>query len=182
MTTVYLKKAPGWFYNSYESSDDSQSTKLVKKGITKQVWSDKKGIYQQIKSIGNLAGPILASWVNPTSFSAYSWIGPGIAALTTAICLIPHEAVFSVRPDISERGKPLKQVAALAGNSMLEATMMMVISTLARDYLYVPRYMSYSALAGSALVFKAGVNLYHLTWPTDLPNVKVKVEAAKETV
>ncbi|MBS0628707.1 MAG: hypothetical protein JSS30_00610 [Verrucomicrobia bacterium] len=182
MTTVHLKQTPGWFYNTYKALPNvQQASDDTKKGIHKIVWEDKTNSYRTIKSVGNLAGPLLFGLFNPTSLSMFSWITPGLAAIATGVGAIPHEVLFKLttKPFKGSTESPaFKRIVALAGNSALEATVLMVISTLAQDYLYIPRYVSYPALGVTCALLKVNLNLYALTWPAK-PKIDVKISVAK---
>ena len=141
------------------------------------MWEDKTDSYRKIKGIGNVVGPALASrvvsLVNLTS--AYSWVTPPVAAITTFIFALPHEVLFKCNSYLSDSGSSLKNVAVLSFNSAVEAGIMMVCSTLAQDYLYIPRWVTYSTLGLASWYFKANLNLYESSWPETV-NAKVKAK------
>jgi len=174
MTTISLERISNWYGNSYVSSSRKQNSQDVKTAISKMHWEDKIGTYRTVKNVVNFAAPLLASLVNRTTFSAFSWVTPGITAATTLTFLIPHEIAFYFHSASGNYGNPLKRMAALAGNSALEATSLLVISTLARDYLYIPRYVAYPILSGTWAVAKGNLNFYILSWPVH-PDIDVKI-------
>lgn len=165
---VNLKHA-GWFYNTYKGEEAA---------IERKVWEDKNESYRKIKGIGNFVGPALAarvaSYVEFTYIeSMYSWVTPAIAAAATLTCALPHEVLFKCNSYVSDSGSSLKNVAVLSFNAAVEASIMMVFSTLAQDYLRIPRWVTYSTLGIASTYFKANLNLYASSWP-ETATAKVK--------
>jgi len=180
MKTVFLEKTTSFLGHTYVGTNTKkkQIPEDVQNAISKMHWMDKIGSYRTIKNVAIFSGPLFAALFNPTSFSAFSWVTPGITAITTCSLLIPHEMSFYLRSGVSENDNPLKRMAALAGNAALETSVLMVISTLARDYLYIPRYVSYPLLSGVFALGKGNISLYTLAWP-EQKEMDIKITSEK---